>query len=169
MFVSFCSNTKGVTSGAGAAYPSGAFEFTPRFLVWFVLLSRVLSIILSFFFWLLYCQSFLVHFRAILTIYLTYHLHPRWHIRPWCTASIFLRLWLLALPLSSCSSLFCLFLYLYRPSQSCFWSSNFTFAFKLPRQCCFCHLHFFIFKLSIWYLQIFRYIDGNTVRHYCMY
>ena len=36
----FCANLKtGATSGAGTAYPSGAPEFTPRFLVGFVLLD----------------------------------------------------------------------------------------------------------------------------------
>ena len=39
MFVSFNSNTTGVTCGAGFANPSGAHEFTPRFLVGFVLLD----------------------------------------------------------------------------------------------------------------------------------
>jgi hypothetical protein len=31
MFMSFCSNTTGVTCGAGAAYTSGPHEFTPVF------------------------------------------------------------------------------------------------------------------------------------------
>ena len=36
----FCANLKtGATSGARTAYPSGAPEFTPRFLVGFVLLD----------------------------------------------------------------------------------------------------------------------------------
>ena len=62
------SNTTGVTSGAGTAYPSGAPEFIP-FLWEFVLLNfkclrsvlnyyRSLSFILFFFFWPLCCMSF---------------------------------------------------------------------------------------------------------------
>jgi hypothetical protein len=56
MFVSFNSNTTGVTSGAGTTYPSGAPEFTPIFsgvpvplsLVFYVVLGRLLFVHLYF-------------------------------------------------------------------------------------------------------------------------
>jgi hypothetical protein len=38
-FVSFNSNTTDITSGAGTAHPSGAHEFTHRFLASFELLN----------------------------------------------------------------------------------------------------------------------------------
>ena len=61
------SNTTSVTSRAGTYYPSGAPEFTPgflgvrvaRFLVFCVVFCRSSLVILSFFFWPLFCLSFL--------------------------------------------------------------------------------------------------------------
>jgi hypothetical protein len=66
MFVSFNSNTTGVTSGAGTANISGALEFIPGFsgvrvawsLVFCVEFWIWLFVLLSFFFWPLCCFPF---------------------------------------------------------------------------------------------------------------
>ena len=66
VFVSFNSNTTGVTHGTGTAYPSGALSSTPDFngvrvarsLVFCVMFCRSLYVLLSFFFWPLCCLSF---------------------------------------------------------------------------------------------------------------
>jgi hypothetical protein len=64
----FCnkSSTTGATFGAGTAYPSGVPEFIPCFcgvrvarsLVFCVMFCRSLFVLLTFFFWPLYCMSF---------------------------------------------------------------------------------------------------------------
>ena len=79
--------------------------------------------------------------------HLTYPLHAPWHIRPLCTASIYLFLWLLSLSLPSSS--FVVSLCLHRNSES-FWSINFTFFFRLPRQwCCITLLSIHCLSISI--------------------
>ena len=67
-------NTMGVTSGAGFAYPSGAPEFTPWFLVglcnsifsFISMFCRSLFVSLYFFFWPLCCLSF--DLRILITL-----------------------------------------------------------------------------------------------------
>ena len=46
----------------------------------------------------------IAHLFSFLSPHFTYSLHARWHIRPWCTTIICICLWLLFLPLFSCSS-----------------------------------------------------------------
>ena len=50
--------------------------------------------------------SELIRLNVVLALpHFTYPLHARWRIRPWCTASICLCLWLVYLSLPNCSSL----------------------------------------------------------------
>jgi hypothetical protein len=66
IFVSFCSNMTGITSGAGTANLSGNLDSPPYFcgvrvaesFVFCVMFCRLLFVFLYFFFWPLYCLSF---------------------------------------------------------------------------------------------------------------
>ena len=78
--------TTSVTSGAGTSYLSGAPEFTPRFLVGFVLLDlqlyiymfcRSLFVLLYFFAWPLFCLFFFdirILITSLLSSNSSYHL-----------------------------------------------------------------------------------------------
>jgi hypothetical protein len=71
------SNTTGVTFEAGTAYPSGAPAFTPDFSEihfaqsFYVVFCRSLFVISSFFFWPLYCMTFLGYSFWL----------PRWYLQ----------------------------------------------------------------------------------------
>jgi hypothetical protein len=79
IMVLFNSNTTGVISGAGTAYPTVTTDFTPVFigsLVFYVVLCRTLFLLLFFFYWYCSLSSFdsWQHFLlSVPTIALAFH------------------------------------------------------------------------------------------------
>ena len=78
-------NTTGVTCGAGTAYPAEVLEFTTGFnvvpdvrsLVFCVVFCRSLFVLLSFFFWPLYCLFFDLRLKPnFITVLLTFLWFP---------------------------------------------------------------------------------------------
>jgi hypothetical protein len=88
----FAYNTTGATSGAGTAYPYGKPAFTRGFsgvcvtrsLGLIVMFCRLLFVLLSFFFWPLYCLSFDVRILITPLVSSSFSYRKFSGIRPTC-------------------------------------------------------------------------------------
>ena len=94
MFVSFNSNTIGVTWGARTANPSGSPQVfsgvhVARSLVFYVVFCRSLFLSVSLFFWSLYCMSFELRFliASLVSSHISYQSNTNKNVLPILTNS----------------------------------------------------------------------------------
>jgi hypothetical protein len=155
--MSLSSNTMGVTSAADAAYPSGTFEFTRVFSWVCVAQSLIFCRICCPFTLAIVLSVILNRFEVSNYLFTSPHLiFPLHHLRPWCTASICLCLWLLSLLVTSLFvSVFGYCVYSWRACLSLSLATLFT----LDELVCLC-----LWLLSLLLTSLFVSVFG-----YCLY